>query len=288
VEFNDNIGTVNPTGQTTFTAGPYNLFNSFGALPADAQSPNWGAVNYLLNDKGGNSVVDIQEAIWFLLNGAFHDNAFISGAPSAPATALVATALLHNNFVPAPGQVVAVLLDGGDGLSNVPGDSVPDTQSIIIEITVPPQTTGCPATQGFWQKGDRWPNITVTVDGIIYNGGGMTIGGTTYTKNQLLLIMPSGSLHTGGYVNGLSQLIAAVLNLVAGAQHTATIDSTISSINTALTGQQPFLIGNSLNPAFPASLRTLLSNDEGILDAYNSATGLGCSEGSGLTLGSNH
>lgn len=150
-----------------------------------------------------------------------------------------------------------------------------------------PPPGGCPATQGFWHKASRWPSVAsaVTIDGVTYNPDkSMTIGGTTYTQAQLLLIMPSGALHTGGYVNALSQFVAAVLNLVAGAQH-STIDSTISAINTALDGQPAFLTGNSLNPSFPASLQTLLNSDEGALDAYNSATNLGCTEGSGLSVG---
>jgi hypothetical protein len=43
--------------------------------------------------------------------------------------------------------------------------------------------------------------------------------------------MPSGSLHTSGCFNALSQFIAGVLNLAAGAQDNATIDSAISTIN---------------------------------------------------------
>lgn len=145
-EFRDNVGTVNPTGISILTPGPYKLYNSYGPLPADAQSAHWGAVNWLLNNKGGNSVVDIQEAIWFLLNGAYHLNFFIPSAPSAATTALVAAALTHTSFVSGPGQVVAVLLDGGDGLLN----NGSDVQSLIIEVKVPRTFDGCTVTQGGW------------------------------------------------------------------------------------------------------------------------------------------
>jgi hypothetical protein len=252
-------------------------------------------VNWLLNNKGGNSVVDIQEALWFLLDGAYHSNPFIfaveSSVPSAATVALVNAALMHNNFVPAPGQVVGVLLDGGDGLENINGGAS-DVQSLLIEVTVPPQGTGCPATQGFWHKASHWPNSNKAIDGIIYNGAtdhSMVIGGITYTQGQLLALLPSGSLHTGGYVNALSQFIAAVLNLTAGAQ-ASSIDATVSAINQDLTGIT-FVSGSgtALDPyvlvPISASLQATLEGFENTLDNYNSAVGLGCSEASGLMLG---
>ncbi len=293
VETDDTLGTLSSlTLPSTFLDGPYKLYNSYGPLPADAMSPNWGAVNWLLNNKnaaGPATTVDIQEAIWQLLNGKYDLlPPLITSAPSATTTALVTLALTHNNFVPATGQVVAVFLDGGDGLLN----NGTDLQSIIIEVTVPSQPIGCPATQGFWHKGSNWPNIDASVDGVIYNGGSdhsMVIGGVTYTQGQLLALLPSGSLHTGGYVNALSQFIAGVLNLAAGAQH-STIDSTISAINTDLTGVT-FVTGDgsALNPyalaPISASLQSTLAGFETTLDSYNSATGLNCTEGSGLTIG---
>ena len=147
-----------------------------------------------------------------------------------------------------------------------------------------PPATGCPATQGFWHKAANWPNVTasVNIDGVIYNPDhSMVIGGITYTQSQLLSILPSGSLHTGGYVNALSQFIAAVLNLAAGAQH-GSIDSTISAINTDLTGVH-FIVGTSLG-SVPPAVQAALNGFEGTLDNYNSAVGLGCTEGSGLNI----
>jgi hypothetical protein len=292
VEFNDDIlFTGGPLIFTATNAGPYTFRNTLGTLPLDAQSPNWNAVNWLLNNKGVNNVVDIQEALWFLLNGAYHSNQFIfpveSSVPSAATVALVTAALAHNSFVPTPGQVQGVLVDGGDGLQN----NGSDVQSLLIEVPVPPVATGCPATQGFWHKANRWPNSNNAVDGIIYTGAtkSITIGGISYTQGQLLALLPSGSLHTGGYVNALSQFIAAVLNLVSGAQH-ASIDATVSTINTDLTGVT-FVTGSgtALDPyvlaPISASLQATLSGFENTLNNYNSAAGLGCTEASGLSLG---
>ncbi len=297
VEAGDNITfTGGPTIYTT-TAGPYTFRNSLGTLPLDAQSAHWGAVNWLLNNKGTNGVIDIQEAIWFLLNGAYHENSFISAVepsvPSAATVALVTAALTppHNtSFVPAAGQIVAILADGGDGLKN----DGSDLQSLIIEGTVPVQATGCPATQGFWHKASRWPDFNASVDGVTYFGAtnhSMTIGGINYSQGQLLALLPSGSLHTGGYVNALSQLIAALLNRIAGAQ-AAGIDPTIATINSDLTlAATPFVTGDG-SAAHPyvlapisSGLKTTLEGFEDTLDGYNSATGLKCSEGAGLNTG---
>ena len=149
---------------TVTTPAGYTFRNTVGTLLTDSwYSPNWGAVNWLLNNEAGKSVADIQEAIWFLLNGAYNTDTWIS--PSPGVAALVLAALGHNSFVPAAGQVIGVLADGGDGLKN----NHLDLQSLLIEVTVP-SGTGCPATQGFWHKASRWPNSSTFVDGVTYNG----------------------------------------------------------------------------------------------------------------------
>ena len=290
VEFNDGI-LFTGTGPT-FTAtgaGPYTFRNTLGTLPADAQSANWGAVNWLLNNKGlfaadTHFVIDFQEALWFLLNGAYHSNQFIAAVegslPSATTLAMVTMASTHNNFVPVAGQVIAVLADGGDGLTN--NDT--DVQSLIIEVTVPPQATGCPATQGFFHKPSHWPTISGSVDGVTYNATTKTLtfgAGPTYSQAQILELLPSGSLHTGGVENDLSQFIAASLNLIAGAQHTATIDGIVSTIAADLAGTNIFSPAVNLT----AQAQADLAADGSALDSYNSAVGLGCSEASGLSVG---
>jgi hypothetical protein len=179
VEFNDGIVfTGGPTIFTAANAGPFTFRNSLGSLPADAQSPNWGAVNWLLNNKGGNNVIDIQEAIWILLNNSSHSNPFIAAVepsvPSAATNALVTAALTHNSFVPTAGQIVAVLLDGGDGLAN----NHTDVQSLIIEVTVPRQFTGCTVTQGGWgapAHGNNPGTVLNAAFPVVYPAG-VTIG----------------------------------------------------------------------------------------------------------------
>lgn len=285
VEFSDGI--LFAGGPVTYTvtgAGPYTFRNTLGTLPLDAQSANWGAVNWLLNNKGmfpTATVVDFQEAIWFLLNGAYHTNQFITvSVPSATTLSMVTMASAHNSFVPVAGQVIAVLADGGDGLTN----NGSDPQSLIIEVTVPPQATGCPATQGFFHKANHWPTISGTVDGVTYNASTkmLTFGaGPSYTQKQILELLPSGSLHTGGVENDLSQFIAASLNLLADAQHTATIDGIVSTIAADLAGTNIFSPAVNLTAQAKADLAAYGS----ALDSYNSAVGLGCSEASGLSVG---
>jgi len=151
----------------------------------------------------------------------------------------------------------------------------------------PPPPGGCPATQGFWHKAANWTSHSVAVGGITYNGTThtMTIGGITYTQAQLLLLMPSGSLHSGNFANSLSQTIAAVLNVAAGATVTPAATAAISGVNTAMTGVQIFS-GNNINPAISAATMTQVQSFLTDLDNYNSAVGLGCIEGTGLNIGS--
>jgi uncharacterized repeat protein (TIGR01451 family) len=117
----------------------YNLFNTYpnSGLPSLDQSPNWPQVNYILNHKNGASVVDIQEAIWFLLDGSYHSNATIGAFNgSAGATALLNDAATNGTtFVPQPGQIVAIFLAGVGNGGSLSGTGVP--QDLLIEVSVP-------------------------------------------------------------------------------------------------------------------------------------------------------
>lgn len=139
------IATENTQAFTLFNTYPPTGQNS--TLPANAQTPVWSQINYLLNyvhsqAPGTFSVGDIQETIWYLLDGGFvTDNPYIPNFPAggdAGTTALLAAANSPQalNFVPQPGQVVAVLLDTGDGLTN----SGSIVQDLLIEVPVPNST----------------------------------------------------------------------------------------------------------------------------------------------------
>jgi hypothetical protein len=96
-------------------ATPYTLYSSLSnSLPANAMSPNWDKVNWVLNNKptGGQAPTwVVQQVIWRLLSGAY--------APAAAGFPLLqpATDTLYNQaitqgagFVPSPGQTIGVLM----------------------------------------------------------------------------------------------------------------------------------------------------------------------------------
>jgi hypothetical protein len=259
----------------------YTPLDTYGSLPANANTLNhWPEVNWVLNNKDPNTWVT-QQVIWRLLSGAYAPAGFPQPQPATDN--LYAQALTHHAFVPGQGQVEAVLLYV-DGSNNDPNNFY---QDMLFELPVPPPPgTGCPATKGFWHDPSKhlWPDVKINVDGVEYNflgDHGMTIGGVHYTQDQLVTIMPSGGSATGGngFVIAGSQLIAAVLNIAAGAQHSSSVDTTISNLNTALHLQ------NILGPTPPDPLNSELKAFGDALDTYNSATGLNCTEASGLTLG---
>jgi hypothetical protein len=174
--------------------------------------------------------------------------------------------------------------------TNAVGYQLEDTAILQCPQQQPPPG-GCPATQGFWHKAGNWPNVTASFDGITYNGAtdhSMVIGGVTYSQTQLLSLMPSGKNHPGNFGNSLSQLIAAILNIAAGAQHPPStgVDAAIIADNAALTGVHLFQDGTTNPAVIPSSVVAAVEANLDTLDAYNSATGLGCSEGSGLNTGS--
>lgn len=83
--------------------------------------PDWNKVNYILNHKQGDKD-DIQAAIWYFVDGG-------NEPPTSAGQAMKNEAIANGeNFVPAPGQVLAVVLWINDR-----------TQIPIIEVIVPLQ-----------------------------------------------------------------------------------------------------------------------------------------------------
>lgn len=111
---------------------PAKLYSSVGVpLPADAAGLPWNQINYVLNHKirgpGKTDLEffkDVQTAIWMLLGEASP----IFGV-SPQARQMVAEARAHQNFVPGPSDVVAVLVYS-DGMGTGPGS----IQESIIEL----------------------------------------------------------------------------------------------------------------------------------------------------------
>jgi hypothetical protein len=133
---------------------PVVLYSSLSAgLPAPFGSFPWDMINYVLNHKQGTGV-DISQAIWFFVDGvSWADTAAKLAAdrypiangpvPSTLAAAMVTEALANGvDFVPGPGQIVAVIC--------APTDVA--VQDTIIELTVPPEEEKAPGfTPGFWK-----------------------------------------------------------------------------------------------------------------------------------------
>jgi hypothetical protein len=73
---------------------------------------DWNKINYLLNNKDGYTIAEIQLAIWYLL-----------GEEAEPNTLALDAELNGGDFWPEEGQVFGVLLDAG-----------PETQITLIEV----------------------------------------------------------------------------------------------------------------------------------------------------------
>ena len=149
------------------------------------------------------------------------------------------------------------------------------TSSTSILLSCGMSGTGCPATIGFWKntKKHPFPSSVQT--------SGLTIGGVTYTASQLLTIL--GATGSGNAVAILGkQLVGALINLAAGAQHNATADAAIADAESLLTTNSLNLLTS--NVAASSSLGQSLLADEITLDGYNSANFQTCTEGSGLVF----
>jgi hypothetical protein len=159
-------------------------------------------------------------------------------------------------------------------------------------VACAPQTGGCPATQGYWK---HHAMATPT----------LTIGGVTYTDAQLVNILNTAPKGGDATLILVHQLIAAMANEAAGAKHIGImedgvlVDTAIANAQLLLSSGLPqtgFPGSNPPGAVFPINLHNAtgtfvqsgttlggyfitLSN---ILDDYNSAVGLNCSEASGL------
>jgi hypothetical protein len=136
--------------------------------------------------------------------------------------------------------------------------------------------TACPATIGFWKNEDKhpFPNSVQT--------SGLTIGGVTYSANDLLTILNTPSQGNAVSILG-KQLVGALLNLAAGAKHNATADAAILTAEALLQANSLNLLTSTVDSS--TTLGQALLAQEVILDAYNSADFNTCSENSGLMLG---
>jgi hypothetical protein len=236
----------------------YELFDTYptSGIPAIplVNNANFPLVNWLLNHKTGATgevtagIIDIQEAIWYLLQGSYGSdppftNAFNPSSPSLAAQELVIDA--ENNgsgFVPAAGQIVGILLDG----ISQPGNSGPP-QPLLIEVKVPGVSV-CTSLnyavlglQGSNIQLSSGPlritgNIGIGPDGQFnFSGGGIVTGVLYADPSAQINISGGGTTITGGIttmsMSAVDSAAAAEAAFVASLSPT----QTFSSITSALT-----------------------------------------------------
>ena len=135
--------------------------------------------------------------------------------------------------------------------------------------------TVCPATPGFWknQKQHPFPNSI--------QASGLTIAGVTYSASSLYTILSNNG---GNAVAILGRhLVAARLNLAAGAVHNPMADAAIATAESLLQANNLNLVTSSVDPS--TSLGQALLAPATVLDTYNNANFHTCSEAAGLVLG---
>jgi hypothetical protein len=108
------------------------MYLSTGTLPPSLQNPNWSYVNYILNHKHGTSI-DIQNAIWHFIGGPVPSNDPDYYPASQTALDMIDDATSNGgDFMPGPGQIMAVVLDMGGNVQNN-----------IIEVRCPGYAEDC-------------------------------------------------------------------------------------------------------------------------------------------------
>lgn len=158
--------------------------------------------------------------------------------------------------------------------------------------------TGCPATFGYW-KHHAFPSS-------MFSNGVVSIAGVNYTASQLVNILDTPPAGGDAALILMHQLIAALANEAAGAKSAGVVEDGVP-VNLAI-AQAIELLQNGLpQPGFPgtnppgvtfpinfnassgnfvqagSTLGGYLTTLSNVLNDYNSAVGLNCNEGSGLT-----
>src|SRR4029450_9101169 len=143
--------------------------------------------------------------------------ALIGGAlaftPATPANARDSLIAAANGAGPIPGSGIG----GGKGGMQPPTGSGPTATPIPGATSIPYPTevpfVGCTLTQGYWKNhASTWPVNS------------LTIGGKTHPQNQLMAIFNTPPKGDVTYVL-FHQLIAAKLNVAAGADGSAAADA---------------------------------------------------------------
>lgn len=120
----------------------------------------------------------------------------------------------------------------------------------------PPAITGCTLTQGYWKNHEEeW-------------AGPLTLGTRSYTEEQLLSIFRE-PVRGNGLISLAHQLIAAKLNIAAGASVPTNVRNAINAADALIGGN---LVGGSGGGYLSPDLTSMLT---AILDQYNKGNALG-------------
>jgi hypothetical protein len=124
----------------------------------------------------------------------------------------------------------------------------------------------CPATFGYWKHHAFPPSVQTN---------GLNIGGVTYSAADLLTILNNPG--NGNAVTILGpQLVAALLNLEAGATDNPTADAAIVTADSLLSANKLNLLTSVVDPS--SALGQALVNVASTLNGYNNANFNTCQE----------
>ena len=122
-----------------------------------------------------------------------------------------------------------------------PGNGLP----IPAELDCPATAGGCPATIGFWKNKNGKHPFPATIQ-----ASGLTIGGVLYSAADLHTILNNTGGGNAVRILG-AQLVGALVNLAAGAQHNALADAAITDAETALSSNSLNLLTSFVAPSSP-------------------------------------
>jgi hypothetical protein len=151
------------------------------------------------------------------------------------------------------------------------GSVLPITINGVTSAVLSCGGTGCPATIGFW-KHHSFTSLLPS---------GLTIGGVAYSSADLLTILKTAPHGNAVLILG-KQLVGALINLAAGAQHNPVADAAIATAESLLASNSLNLLTSNVDPS--TSVGSALVAQSDILDGYNSSNFNTCSEASGLNF----
>jgi hypothetical protein len=237
-----------------------NLYSSLSP-PAEVSSVQWDMINYILNHKDAGTGADIQDALWYFINGgAYFTSWGIPHTTSATTEAIVADALANGaGYTPGIGDTLAIIC--------LPtGTPEERAQMLVIELTIPSLAT---RTWGFWKTHTTFTeNIfddklgsSIQIDSSSPHAKTIDSYAKLFGAFEANVAKTSTGAHRtaidSARISLLHQLLAAILNGAAGAQ--IPIDS--------VTGKD---LITAANQAYSGTSRTEIIRIAGLLDSFNS------------------